>query len=87
MQKGYIDFDIYLGPADMLVKFFNLLLIYITCSTYLSAAIATKCKIDAVQQRTSQEVHISQTSGPSLQPLLIYAYAKERQCTQQQKIK
>lgn len=40
--------------------------------TYRSAAMATRCNIDAVQQRTSHDVHISQSSGPSIQPSLIY---------------
>lgn len=39
---------------------------------HLSSAIATKCKMDAVQHRTSQDVHISHSSGPRIQPLLIY---------------
>lgn len=33
--------------------------------THLSKAIATRCSIDAVQQRTSLDVHISHNSGPS----------------------
>lgn len=33
--------------------------------TYLSKAIATRCKIEAVQHRTSLEVHMSQRSAPS----------------------
>lgn len=32
---------------------------------------ATKCKIEAVQQRTSMEVHMSHSSGPIIQLLLI----------------
>lgn len=33
--------------------------------SYLSIAIATRCKIDAVQHKTSLLVHISHSSGPS----------------------
>lgn len=33
--------------------------------TYRSNAIATKWRMDAVQQSTSDEVHISQSSGPN----------------------
>lgn len=33
---------------------------------------ATKCNIEAVQQSTSHEVQISQSSGPSIHPRLIY---------------
>lgn len=43
-------------------------------STHLSAAMATRWSIDAVQQRTSHDVHISHSSGPSIQPSLICKY-------------
>lgn len=35
------------------------------CNTHRSSAMATKCKIDAVQHRTSLDVHISHNSGPN----------------------
>lgn len=40
-------------------------------STHLSAAMATRCSMDAVQQRTSQDVQMSHSSGPNIHPLLI----------------
>lgn len=33
---------------------------------------ATKCSIDAVQHKTSHEVQMSQSSGPKIQPWLIF---------------
>ena len=37
---------------------------------------ATRCKIEAVQQRTSLEVHISQSCGPKVHSRLIYTDRK-----------
>ena len=38
---------------------------------YLSHAMATRCKMEAVQQSTSLEVHISQSLGPNVHFILI----------------
>jgi hypothetical protein len=38
---------------------------------YLSVAMATKWRMDAVQQRTSEEVHMSHSSGPRIHLWLI----------------
>lgn len=43
---------------------------------YLSTAIATRCRIDAVQHKTSIDVHISQSSGPIFQLLVIWKKCK-----------
>lgn len=51
-------------------------------SSYLSKAIATRCKMDAVQQSTSLEVHISQSSGPRVHSWLT-SYTAPRGITRQ----
>ena len=43
-----------------------------TVSIYLSIAMATRCNIEAVQQSTSLDVHISQSWGPNVQEWLIW---------------
>ena len=40
--------------------------------TYLSTAMASKCNIDAVQQSTSLDVHISHKTDPKVHCPLIY---------------
>lgn len=62
------------SPFTVLVCVFQMnlpLLMESDSLTYLSAAMATRWSIDAVQQRTSHDVHISHSSGPSIQPSLI----------------
>lgn len=46
--------------------------VYLEKHTHRSAAMATKCRIDAVQQSTSHDVQMSHSSGPRIQPLLIW---------------
>lgn len=44
--------------------------------THLSSAMATKCNMEAVQQSTSHDVQMSHSSGPSIQPWLIFSERK-----------
>jgi hypothetical protein len=48
---------------EFLVKF-------LITNSYLSVAMATRCRMEAELHRTSLEVHISHSSGPKIQPWL-----------------
>ena len=45
---------------------------YFATKIYLSQAMASKCKIDAVQQSKSQVVHISHNVAPNIHSPLIW---------------
>ena len=45
---------------------------YFATKIYLSQAMASKCKIDAVQQSKSQVVHISHNVAPNIHSWLIW---------------
>ena len=60
--------------ANILLASFYILYAYESRSHYLSTAIATRWRIDAVQQSTSLDVHMSHNSGPKIHPSLIWKH-------------